>query len=909
MNQRELLEKIDQAVRDGRTELNLANKDLFFLPVEIGQLKNLTRLDLSYNILTSLPTEIGQLKNLTKLYLGNNKLTSLPAEIGQLKDLTELYLHNNNLTSLPAKIGQLKNLKILRLDSNNLTSLPAEIGQLKNLTKLYLDGTKLTSLPAEIVQLKNLTTLDLGNNNLTSLPAKIVQLKNLTKLYLGCNNLASLLAKIVQLKNLKVLDLFSNNLTSLPAEIGQLKNLTELHLGNNKLTSLPAEIGQLKDLTLLDLGGNQLISLPVGIGQLKNLKAIDLYDNPLKEPPPEVAEQGIDAIRVWFTALDAEGGRKLNEVKVLLVGYGGAGKTSLVRRLIKNEFNKNESKTHGVNIDDWPIQVDGEDIMVHLWDYGGQGIMQATHRVFFTHRSLYLLAIDARQESDPEEWLKNIESMGGGSPVMVVINKTDEHKFGLNEPELVRKYPNIKGFYHVSCKSGDGIEGFKEHLKEQIGRVEVRGINWPVRWANVRQRIGKLKDDYISYSRYEEICGKEGVAAEEMQRKLVGILHELGVMLHFPDRALDNIEILNPGWATRGIYKVINSQELKENGGKLKRRRLAYIFNKERLADQKGRIKQYTKKERDHIIELMKKFELCYELDDSAILVPDLLNEKEPADVPQGADVRFYFEYDFMPAVVLPRFIVQSNKDIDPELCWRTGAVLRSDVFDSVAVVRQNKHEGRIYINLKGGNARGYLEVIRDRIDGINKSFAKLPCTEWIPLPDFEQAVEYEELLGYWLDGRDEYYNGKLRKTFPVQKLLDGIENPEVRRMKDERGKTEIYNIKGDLVKGTQNKMRDNFGEVVFGDKNIKMEYNNEYGLSPDAFAELIKGMNRLSADQQQQLKEPIERLPLAQTEKEKESLSQRIKDHLVSFGIGVAGSLTASGVLVLASKLIELYP
>jgi internalin A len=149
-----------------------------------------------------------------------------------------------------------------------------------------------------------------------------------------------------------------------------------------------------------------------------------------------------------------EGGKRLNEVKVLLVGYGGVGKTSLVRRLMKDEFNEDEPKTHGVKRTDWKIKADGEDITVHFWDYGGQGIMQATHRVFFSQRSLYVLVIDARQESDPEEWLKNIESIGGKSPVVIVINKIDEHPFGLNETDLLRKYPNIKGFYHVSCKKG-----------------------------------------------------------------------------------------------------------------------------------------------------------------------------------------------------------------------------------------------------------------------------------------------------------------------------------------------------------------------------------------------------------------------------------------------------------------------
>lgn len=81
MNQKEVLKKIDEAAKAGKTEL-----------------------DLSHNNLRSLPAEIGQLKNLTKLWLHDNNLTSLPAEIGQLKNLTELRLRYNPLKEPPPEI-------------------------------------------------------------------------------------------------------------------------------------------------------------------------------------------------------------------------------------------------------------------------------------------------------------------------------------------------------------------------------------------------------------------------------------------------------------------------------------------------------------------------------------------------------------------------------------------------------------------------------------------------------------------------------------------------------------------------------------------------------------------------------------------------------------------------------------
>jgi Leucine-rich repeat (LRR) protein len=185
-----------------------------------------------------LPVEIGQLTQLTKIYLSNNKLTQVPVEIGQLAQLTTLDLQNNNITHLPVEIGQLTQLTTLYLQNNKLTHLPVEIGQLTQLTELYLSHNNLTQLPVEIGQLAQLTTLHLSLNKLTHLPVEIGHLTQLTILYL-----------------------YDNNITQLPVEIGQLTQLTELYLSHNNLTQLPVEIGQLTQLISLHLSDNMIENL------------------------------------------------------------------------------------------------------------------------------------------------------------------------------------------------------------------------------------------------------------------------------------------------------------------------------------------------------------------------------------------------------------------------------------------------------------------------------------------------------------------------------------------------------------------------------------------------------------------------------------------------------------------------
>jgi len=749
--------------------LNLSYNRLSELPAEILQLQNLTELNLNNNQLSELPAEILQLQNLTTLYLGYNQLSELPAEILQLRNLTELDLSGNQLSKLPAEILQLQNLTELNLGYNQLSELPAEIGQLQNLTELNLVNNKLSKLPAEILQLQNLTELNLGYNQLSKLPAEILQLQNLTELNLGYNQLSKLPAEIVQLQNLTELDLSENQLSKLPAEIGQLRNLTELDLSGNQLSELPAEIGQLRNLTTLYLSGNQLSELPAEIGQLRNLTTLYLSGNPLTEPPIEIAEEGIASIKEYFKSLEGEK-RALNEVKVLLVGDGGAGKTSLVKQLFKETFDPHELQTHGIKIRDWDIKAGVKDIHVHFWDFGGQDIMHATHQFFLSKRSLYVLVLDGRKEEKTDYWLKHIRSFGGDSPVLVVLNKLDENpSFDVNRKWLQEKYPFIKGFYPVSCKTGKGIKYFIRYLKVGLAQVKLIGNMWANSWFEVKSSLEKMDTDFISCKQYVELCVEQGITEESARDTLMSFLHDLGVIIHFEDLALLDTYVIDPRWITGAVYKIINSEKLAETKGILNLKLLGEIL--ERKCDEDY---YYPPERYRFIIDLMKKFELCYELDNNRILIPDLLEVQEPEfDFDYDNSLGFVIEYDFLPKSILPRFIVRMHNDIKGDLRWRTGVVLEDEEFDSTAVIIADEEAKKICINVTGTERRDYFAVMLFQFRDINKSFEKLEAIEKVPMPDNPKiTVSYEHLLRLEKKGIEMYLPDGSDKECNVNDLL-----------------------------------------------------------------------------------------------------------------------------------------
>ncbi|WPD24595.1 MAG: COR domain-containing protein [Candidatus Electrothrix scaldis] len=758
MGYEEALRRIEEAKEAGATELDLSMEGLTELPPELFQVKNLTMLDLSFN-----------------------ELSSLPLELFQLKTIAELYLNGNQLSRLPSKLFQLKNLSTLNLSRNQLSSLPPQILQLKKLTELHLNANLLSALPLELFKLSNLTLLRCSNNRLSTLPPDIEQLKNITALSFSENQLVSLPREFFQLKNLSVLFLFNNQLSSLSQEVVQLRKLTQLYLYNNQLTSLPPELFQLKNLTTLWLGGNHLTALPSELVQLTNIEELDLDDNPLISPPYELAEQGIETIREYFASAE-EGTRTVAEVKVILVGEGASGKTSLTRCLREERFNAHEETTHGIRIKPWQLETGDQSLRCNLWDFGGQEIMHATHQFFLSRRSLYVLVLDGRRDERPEYWLRYIESFGGGSPVLVVLNKYDTNPgFDLNRPFLKKKYPFIVDFYRTSCKTGNGIRAFRQALEEELTKVPLTRNEWPESWFRAKERLEELNDPCISYEDCEALCREAGVSGEISQQVLVDFLHDLGIVIHFTEFDLADNHVLDPKWVTEAVYKIINAPSIAERKGLFRKDDLREILRYE-----EGDTYRYQWRDHGYFIELMRKFELCYELEDGEVLIPDLLEVSEPPfTFAEDGALRFLLEYkDFLPPSVMPRFIVKRHKEIKDRLRWRSGVVLEHPLLEATAVVRADTEARCIHIAVTGTQPKAFLTVIMLTLREINGGFEGLKVSERIPLPDDPSlSVDCDTLRTNLEQGVERFVPEGAKKAYSVLELLNTVDEEKMLKL------------------------------------------------------------------------------------------------------------------------------
>lgn len=741
---------------------------------------------------------------LTALDLSNKSIDKLPSEIGELTQLVELNLSENHLVALPVEIGRLASLKHLDISENRLERLPEGIGELSELIVLDAANCRLAALPPEIGRLVKLTRLNLSGNQLSSLPAEIGRLSRLEHLQLTANKVRVFPPELGALANLRVLEFYGNLLTVLPPEIGNLTRLEALFLSGNPLTALPPEIGSLRNLKSIHLKHNKIRKLPREIAAL-DLQEIRVDGNPLRFPPVEIAAQGFAEIKDYIASIINGDSRQrmLYEAKLMILGQGGVGKTSIVNRLLFDFYDDREQATTGIEIEAWDRQVSeppitvnewsspvSEDqaavVRIYVWDFGGQEIYSPTHQFFLTERSVYLLVADSRMGSEVSQlyyWLHRIESFAEHSPVLLVLNKCDVAVQDINLKDLRRRFPQIQGLFQISCKEPQVGRHSFDALRDTITKIALEilegGTPWSESWLNVRKAIRADTRRYMPLVDYLNLCERYDISRKE-GLVLSRYMHELGVVLHFQEiEGLRDILVLDPAWVTNAVYLILNEQTIKAQGGVLHYEDLPSIWECD----------VYPESIYPTLLTLLNRFELAYEIvPGKDYLVPALLpNIEIETDLDDENALQFYYQYDFLPPSVMTRFIVIAHRDLEEDargqpLCWREGAVLRWE--KARALVRMRKMEQVVEIKVEGMRQREMLAVIRHQFDQVHRSIRGVGVSQQVPCccsPECQNRFNYDGLLEAERKRKETVECQTSWNDVSLSLLLDGYERKENR--------------------------------------------------------------------------------------------------------------------------------
>lgn len=639
------------------------------------------------------------------------------------------------------------------------------------------------------------------------------------------NNTKIAIERIKQAKKNKqgYLDLSGLQLSEIPLDISEMYYLFDLDLSYNQLVYYPDSIAELDGLCYLDISHNNLQEIVIKHGRQHSLKEINISHNSfnfipedltLLQPntkiiydnnpflfglPPELKHQDdLHYIMYYVDALKKVDNRKrLFETKLLFVGKGDVGKTTLMKTLINPSYDFSigvEKPTHGINIkqfkhpvyfpaqqpfysnkyfeklclidlieethDDNNDETSGKtgikesytliselvqseiwnedliemrvsnepntiisnayfekDVKINLWDFGGQELLYGTHQFFLTQRSIYLFVWDSRTDNEEESfdyWLNVIKRLSDNSPVIIVMNKLDFGIKNIDEVSYINKFPNIIKFIKVSCFTKEGISDLLKVIEDTIRVLPQIGDELPKSWDDIRKKLKKVSDNYITYDKFKKICN---LPSQENVRFISSYLNDLGDIIHFNnDFALKDLVIINPHWLTKAIYELIHSLEVQKNNGLFNANDLS-MFLDENI---------YPTENYHAILLLMEKFEICFKVigSNNLYVIPTLLKavppdtiEKNQFEIPDS--LKYNIQYDFMPSGLIERLICRLKDFLRGSDFWKFGAIFKTELGEAMIVL--NKPKKTIDLFVIGSVKSELFSAITQEIKKINK--------------------------------------------------------------------------------------------------------------------------------------------------------------------------------------------
>ena len=552
--------------------------------------------------------QLTALSNLDELVLSRCKKLKSVTVLAGLKELKALYL------SGCTEIGDLNPLRTLsKISTLSIAALPLEsLAPLAHLSKLSaLDVAYCTKIK-DLELVANFTELEKLNLDACSQFQDVRPLAGLTKL--TNLNLSSLqhatgFEALSNLENLEYVTLRNcfelKNLSWLKKAAEQLKSVDLIWC--RFLTDIDV-LADCKNLEALDLSACvRLASIEV-LSKMPSLKSLNVYGimgavvdaassiivelvprleflslNHFLTAPPEIftnrPEQNvIVAFRSWLTD-GLRGTDHEHVVKLLVLGNGGVGKTFLSHALAGRELTDIQS-THGVQVFRKPMEITpyGE-VLLQIWDFGGQEIYHGTHALFAERRAIFLIVWEPEADRFREfevngirlrdyplsYWADYVRSLQDeNSAVLILQSKCDSaaqekaipSQVGLSHLKTGHCSAVTHRLYDAEGLLKGSIQGVLERDKSEI----------PKNWSKVRAEILQLIEQdrkrtsierrhrTLAAEQFKDICSRHECSNDEVVRNY---LSATGTVF-YRQGLFDDQVILDQSWALDAIYAIFD---------------------------------------------------------------------------------------------------------------------------------------------------------------------------------------------------------------------------------------------------------------------------------------------------------------------------------------------------------------
>ena len=163
--------------------------------------------------------------------------------------------------------------------------------------------------------------------------------------------------------------------------------------------------------------------------------------------------------------------------KIVLIGDSGVGKSNLLSRFTRNEFNLESKSTIGVEFATKSIQAEGKTIKAQIWDTAGQERYRAITSAYYRGAVGALLVYDISKHStfeNVERWLKELRDHAEANiVVMLVGNKSDLRHLRAVETDEAMAFAEQHNlaFIETSALDASGVDTAFQRILTEIYRL------------------------------------------------------------------------------------------------------------------------------------------------------------------------------------------------------------------------------------------------------------------------------------------------------------------------------------------------------------------------------------------------------------------------------------------------------
>ena len=229
---------------------------------------------------------------------------------------------------------------------------------------------------------------------------------------------------------------------------------------------------------------------------------------------------------------DMEGDMNINKskyeasysVKFIIVGDSSVGKSNILLRFSRNEFDSGHQATLGIEFANKHVIHNNVDYLVQIWDTAGQENFRSVTRAYYKASAVAMVVYDITKEesfSHIQSWMKDCKELAPSTVLIALIgNKSD-----LEDQRVITKErgenlarENNMMFFETSALNGNGIENAFKKCIEKVDK-KIRNGDYNLSNLNEMNKYGIKKIEIENENNNERIIDKKSLSIGKQKKK------------------------------------------------------------------------------------------------------------------------------------------------------------------------------------------------------------------------------------------------------------------------------------------------------------------------------------------------------------------------------------------------------